>query len=268
MTTATDRNVSANSISIRCRIEGCEGAPWIAFSNSLMTNLSLWDDQVAAFADKFRILRYDQRGHGGTTVDSRPCNIDLLVDDVIALLDALKIEKVIFVGISMGSGTALRIAQRYPQRIQRIVMAAGGAATAPGNAQAWQQRIDFARKNGMDAMVEPTVERWFHPDSMKANGTALRRVREMVRTTPLEGFVACATALQEFDFQAGLPQMKLPALLLAGEADANATKSLSGLQPRIAGARYSVVPKAGHLSNIEAPATFNALVTDFLGKAG
>jgi 3-oxoadipate enol-lactonase len=261
------QDIRANGISIRCKIDGREGAPWLVFSNSLMTNLSLWDDQVATFGGKFRILRYDQRGHGHTTLSSVPCSIELLVDDAIGLLDALSIQQVIFVGISMGSGTALRIAQRYPDRIQRMVMCAGNAATGPGNAQAWQERIDFARSKGMEAMVEPTIARWFHPDTLKADGEAVHRVRDMIRTTPLEGFVACAQALQEFDFQAGLPKMRLPALLLAGAADANATRSLSALQARIAGARYSVIPQAGHLANIEAPGGFNALMSDFLAAA-
>ena len=267
MTPHLEKDINANGISIRCRIEGREGAPWMVFSNSLMTNLSLWDDQVAVFADKYRILRYDQRGHGNTSVNSVPCNIDLLVDDAIGLLDALGIARLIFIGVSMGSGTALRIAQRYPQRIERIVMCAGSASTAPGNAEAWQQRIDFAKGNGMEAMVEPTVARWFHPDSLKANGDPVQRVRQMICTTPLEGFVACAQALQEFDFQADLPKMRLPVLLLAGAADANATRSLSALQSRIAGASYSVIHQAGHLANIEAPAAFNKFVADFLGAA-
>ena len=266
MTAPSERDIRVNGISIRCRIEGREGAPWLVFSNSLMTNLSLWDDQVAKFGGKFRILRYDQRGHGHTTLTSVPCNIDLLVDDAIGMLDALGIERITFVGISMGSGTALRIAQRYPERIVRMVMCAGGAATGPGNAEAWQQRIDFATSKGMEAMVEPTVARWFHPDSLKANGAAVQRVREMIRTTPLEGFVACAQALQQFDFQADLPKMHLPALLLAGAADANATRSLSSLQGRVAGSRYSVVPNAGHLANIEAPTAFNDLMSDFLDQ--
>ena len=185
MTAPSQRDIRANGISIRCRIDGREGAPWLVFSNSLMTNLSLWDDQLAAFGDRFRILRYDQRGHGNSTVSGVTCDLDLLVDDAIAMLDALGIERFTFVGISMGSGTALRIAQRYPDRIVRMAMCAGGAATAPGNAEAWQQRIDFARSKGMEAMVEPTVARWFHPDSLQANGDAVRRVREMIRTTPL-----------------------------------------------------------------------------------
>jgi 3-oxoadipate enol-lactonase len=264
MTPDSDKLFKINGIDICARIDGKAGAPWLAFSNSLMTNLSLWDDQVAAFGDRYRILRYDQRGHGKTTLSPAACNIDLLVDDAIALLDALNIDKVTFIGISMGSATALRIAQRDPQRIVRMVMCAGSAATAPGNAEAWQQRIDFARAHGMPAMAEPTVTRWFHPQSMQASGSAVQRVRDMIRTTSFDGFRACAQALQSYDFQAGLPHMRLPALLIAGEADAAATKSLSALQGRIAGSRYAVIPGAGHLSNIEAPAAFNAVLTKFL----
>lgn len=264
MKTPSQSDVSVNGISIRYRIDGRENAPWLVFSNSLMTNLSLWDDQVAAFGDRFHILRYDQRGHGGTTLTSAPCNMDLLVDDIAGLLGALKIERVTFIGISMGSTTALRIAQRYPDRIARIVMCAGNAGAAPGSAEMWQQRIDFGIDKSMEAMVEPTIARWFHPDSVRTGVDALRRVGEMIRTTPVQGFVACAQALQEFDFQSGLPAMRVPALLVAGEADANATRALSALQGRIAGSRYAVIPKAGHLANIEAPAAFNAVLSDFL----
>src|ERR1700719_981653 len=108
--------ISANGINFNTRIDGPEGAPWLILSNSLMTNLSMWDEQVTALKDRYRILRYDQRGHGGTDAPAGPYNFDLLAADVIALMDALAIKRAHFAGISMGGMTALLLAQRHPQR--------------------------------------------------------------------------------------------------------------------------------------------------------
>ena len=115
-------HVEANGIRFHCRIDGRKDAPWLVFSNSLATNLSLWDGQIATFENSFRILRYDQRGHGGTEVPSEPCSFEQLVDDVVALLDALAIPRATFVGVSMGAVTALRLAARHAEAAQEQKM--------------------------------------------------------------------------------------------------------------------------------------------------
>src|SRR5690606_22564823 len=148
-------------------------APWLIFSNSLMTDLSMWDDQVAALGGSFRILRYDQRGHGGTDAPAGKYTFDTLTADVIALMDALQIPRASFAGISMGGMTALFLAQRHPDRFERIVAADCGPASNPAGAAQWQERIDLAAAKGMEALVDITVNRWFPPDFVATGAPVL-----------------------------------------------------------------------------------------------
>jgi len=189
--TSTGFHLQANGIRFHCQIDGREGTPWLVFSNSLSTNLSLWDGQVAAFGNSFRILRYDQRGHGGTEVPREPCAYEQLVDDVVALFDALAIQRATFVGVSMGAVTALRLAARNSGRVDRIVACDGQWVNRTGAKELGEQRIAVARKQGMEGLVESTVRRWFRAEFIAGNPPVLEKVRRMVTTTPAEGFIAC-----------------------------------------------------------------------------
>src|SRR5688572_19015128 len=155
--------VKANGIDFNIRIDGEEDAPWLVFSNSLATDLSMWDEQVAALKKDFRILRYDQRGHGGTDAPPLRYTFDTLVDDVVALYDELSIPRAHFVGLSMGGMTALGVAQRYTDRVDRLVVCDCTGASTPAGAQQWEERIAIAAKQGMEPLVEPTIGRWFPP---------------------------------------------------------------------------------------------------------
>src|SRR3984957_2844781 len=186
-----------NGISINFEIDGPEGAPWLVLSNSLLTNLSMWDDQVADLKSSYRILRYDQRGHGGTQATEGPYSFDLLTADVIALLDMLGVKRAHFAGLSMGGMTALFLAQRHPQRFDRIVACDCGPASTPASAQQWQERIEIAARDGMGALVESTIGGWFPPDFVAAQPPVLDKVRQMIRSTPIAGFSGCAQGLSD-----------------------------------------------------------------------
>ncbi len=261
---AGDHSLTLNGLPFHCRIEGAEGAPWLVFSNSLMTDLSLWDAQVAAFAGRFRILRYDQRGHGRTGVPADDCTMAQLADDLLALLAACGIARAHLVGISMGAATCLGAAQRAPQTVARLVMADGQAATAPGGAQAWEERMALARADGMAALVEPTLGRWFTPATLKADGAGVQHVGAMIAATPLPGFLRAVSALQAFDFQAGLDTLPCPALMLAGASDGALPATLRTLAARVPNGRFTEIADAGHLPNIEQPGAFNAALAEFL----
>jgi len=129
--------VKANGIQFNCKLDGKRGAPWVVFSNSLATNLSMWDEQAAALGDRFQILRYDQRGHGGTDAPTGAYAFDTLVNDVIALLDAFEIERAHFVGLSMGGMTAVALAEKHAHRLDKIVPCDCGPASTPQSAQQW-----------------------------------------------------------------------------------------------------------------------------------
>jgi 3-oxoadipate enol-lactonase len=268
-TGAGDHLISANGLVFRCRVDETAGdnAPWLVFSNSLMTDLTLWDDQAAVLSRRFRILRYDQRGHGDTTVPDADCRFDDLVDDVTALFDAFGIVRTVFVGISLGAVTALRLAARHPERVTRVAICDGNVATPPGGAKVWDERIHIAEAGGMEVLVEPTVNRWFCPASLEAGHPAIVRVSDMIRRTPFEGFVRCARALQSFDFRADLAGLQCPTLMLAGAEDGILPETLRQMADQVSGARFVQIDHAGHLPNIEQPEAFNRALSAFLDQA-
>ena len=260
----TDRFVQHDRIRFRCRLDGTEGAPWLVFSNSLVTDLTVWDAQVTHFAGRCRILRYDQRGHGGTSVPDAPATIEQLAGDAAALMAHFGVQRAVFAGVSMGASTGICLAQRHPELVARLVASDGQAATAPGGAQAWQDRITLGKQEGMGAYAEVTVGRWFSARSRAEANPAIPVVGAMIEATPLPGFVACARALQDYDFRPGLAAMRQPTLLVAGAEDGPMPKSMQALVPQIPDARFVEIADAGHIPGIERPATFNAALDAFL----
>jgi 3-oxoadipate enol-lactonase len=258
--------ISANGIGFNIAIDGPDGAPWLVLSNSLMTNLSMWDDQVAELKKSFRVLRYDQRGHGGTQATEGSYSFDLLVADIVAILDALSIKRAHFAGISMGGMTALYLAQRHPQRFDRIIACDCGPASTPASAQQWKERIDLAAERGMEALVEPTVARWFPPEFLAGNAPVLDQVREMIRTTPFAGFRGCALALSDYDLRPGLAGIDRPTLLVVGTKDATLA-GIRQIKEAVRGSALVELEGAGHLASLEQPAAFTGAVRDFLNKA-
>ncbi|MEX0752048.1 MAG: alpha/beta fold hydrolase [Xanthobacteraceae bacterium] len=255
--------ISANGITFNCKIDGREGAPWIVFSNSLATNLFMWDEQAAALQKSFRILRYDQRGHGDTEATDGRYTFELLVADVVGLLDVLSIKRAHFVGISMGGMTGLALTQRHPGRVDRLAACDCGPASTPASAQQWEERIAIAEKKGMEPLVEATARRWFPPEFIEANPAMFRRACEMIRNTPVKGFIGCAGALANFDLRPGLPNIKAPTLLIVGSKDAT-MPGMKAINAAVPGSKLVELEGAGHLSNLEKPQEFTRALQDFL----
>jgi 3-oxoadipate enol-lactonase len=259
----TAMRINANGISINYQIDGPERAPWLVLSNSLMTSLAMWDDQVDALETSYRVLRYDQRGHGGTQATDGKYSFDILVADVIALLDALAVKRAHFAGISMGGMTALFLAQRHPDRFDRIMACDCGPASTPASAQQWKERIDLAAAKGMDALAEPTVNRWFPPDFLASKAPVLDKVRGMIKTTPFKGFAGCALALSDYDLRPGLAAITHPVLCVVGTKDATLA-GMEQIHATVPASRMVKLEGAGHLSNLEQPEAFTRAIADFL----
>ena len=255
--------INANGISINYQIDGPEGAPWLIFSNSLMTDLTMWDDQAAALKGQYRVLRYDQRGHGGTQVTEGKYSFDTLTADVIGLMDALAIKRAHFCGLSMGGMTSLFLAQRHGDRFDRIIAADCGPASTPAGAQQWQERIDLAAAKGMEALADVTIPRWFPPEFVARKAPVLDKVRGMIEATPYQGFAGCAAALSDYDLKPGLGGIKMPTLLICGTKDAT-YPGMKQIKEAVPGARLVELDGAGHLSNLEQPAAFTKAVADFV----
>lgn len=258
--------VKANGITFNVQIDGPEGAPWLVFSNSLATNLSMWDEQATYFRSRFRVLRYDQRGHGNTEAPAGKYSFDVLVADVVALFDALSIAKAHFAGISMGGMTALGLAERHPDRLASIAPCDCTPNSTPQSAQQWQERIDVALARGMGDLVEVTVDRWVPPETKNGAPAVADKVRGMIAATPVNGYVGCASALQDFDFRPDLRTIVLPALLVVGTKDATLA-GMRQLHADLPGSTLVELDGAGHLSNLDQPNEFNRALDRFLGTA-
>ncbi len=264
--TLNDVFVAVDGLQFHCRVEGAADGPWMIFSNSLATNLSVWDEQVDAFRQRYRILRYDQRGHGKTDVPSSPCTFDRLAEDAAQLLEHFGIEEGVFVGVSMGAVTALRLAQRFPERLRAVIACDGQPSSPPTAAETWEQRIVLAQQSGMDALVEPTVGRWFHQPFLHDDSPRLEEVRAMIRTMPAEGYIACARALQHYDFRKDFSEIQIPVLLLVGAEDGVLPKAMRTLHETMPTSTFVEIAEAGHLPNIERAASVTKTIEEFLAR--
>src|SRR5262249_8685729 len=255
--------IKANGISINYHVDGPDSAPWLVLSNSLATNLSTWDDQARELGRAFRVLRYDQRGHGATEAPAGRYTFELLIADALALMDALAIKKAHFGGLSMGGATALGLAQQHPDRLDRVIVCDSPCQSTPTSSQQWKERIVVAQKQGMEALVEPTLARWFPPEVMKANPPHLDKVRQMIRTTPVNGFIGCAAALADHNYAAAVATLTRPVLFMVGEKDA-AAPPMRKLNEALPASRYVELAGAGHISNLDQPEAFTRPIKDFL----
>jgi len=257
--------IKANGIAFNYEIEGLEGAPWLVFSNSLATNLSMWDPQAADLKRSFRVLRYDQRGHGGTDVPAGRYAYATLVADALALFDALDIKRPHFCGLSMGGATALGLAELHPDRVDRVVVCDSPAMSTPASAQQWEERIAAAQKGGIESLVESTMARWFPPETHAAKPAHLDEVRAMIRTTPVNGFIGCAAALADHDYNTAVATVTRPVLFIAGAKDGVTPAAMRQMHEKLPGSAFVELPGAGHISNMDQPARFTRAIAEFLG---
>jgi 3-oxoadipate enol-lactonase len=259
--------IKANGIAFNCEIDGHDGAPWLVFSNSLATNLSMWDPQVADLGRSFRILRYDQRGHGGTDTPAGRYTYATLLADAVALFDALDIKRANFCGLSMGGATALGLAQLHPDRVDRIVVCDSPCMSTPATAAQWEERIAVAQAGGMKALVDSTMARWFPPETHAAKPAHLDTVRQMILTTPVNGFIGGSAALADHNYNAAVATVTRPALFIAGSKDGVTPAAMKDMNARLVGSHYVELEGAGHISNLDRPAEFTRAVREFLGAA-
>jgi 3-oxoadipate enol-lactonase len=256
--------MDCHGVSLHYQIEGKEGAPWLVLSNSLGTRLEMWEPQMPALLQHFRVLRYDTRGHGESAIPPGPYTVAQLGEDVIALLDGLKIASAHFCGLSMGGMIGMWLGVNKPERIDRLVLSNTSALIGP--AQVWNARIEKVNSEGMASIVPAVIDRWFTPAYQQRAPREVATVREMLLNTPAAGYTANCAAVRDMDQRDSVARIKAPTLVIAGTHDL-ATPAADGklVAERIAGARY-VELDAAHLSNWEQSAAYTDHVVGFLSK--
>jgi 3-oxoadipate enol-lactonase len=254
---------TGDGVTIHYEIEGRAEGPPLVFSNSLGTNLHMWDAQAKEAAGLgFRVIRYDQRGHGESEAPAGSYTLKRLAEDAIDLLDALEIEKTSFVGLSMGGMTGMRLAKNYPRRFARVALCNTAAFMPPKDM--WDARIKSVTDGGMESVVDAVVERWFTPGFRQKELEEVKRIRAQILSTKRAGYAGCCAAIRDMDERDFLGTIEAPVLVVIGAQDPATTPEKGEyVAGNIPGAQ-KVVLDAAHLSNIERPEEFNRTVFGFL----
>jgi 3-oxoadipate enol-lactonase len=257
--------MKTNTIEIHYELSGKKGAPVVVLSHSLASSLVMWNPQMDALNPYFQALRYDMRGHGKSEVISGPYTLELLADDVIGFLDVLKIDRVHYVGLSVGGMIGQSLALNYAHRLRSLALC-DTASIIPQEAQPiWQERIDKALTKGMEAQVDETMERWFTPAFLKQGSPMLDIIRKQILATSAQGYIGCAEAIRKLNYLNRLSEIKIPTLIMVGEDDPGTPVSASKtIHERIANSKLVILPSARHLSNIEQKEAFNTALLTFL----
>ena len=238
------------SVEVEYTLEGPGDAPVVAFSNSLGTTSVMWDAQAAGLSERFRVLRYDTRGHGGSPAPPGPYTIGDLGDDVLALLDRLDLERVSFCGLSIGGMTGMWLGVHAAERIERLAICCTGMQLP--TAEMWTERAALVRREGMSSVIDATIERWFTPGFPERSPEVVGRIREIFLSTDPEGYAGCCEALAEFDMRGRLGRIRAPTLVIAGEDDPVGTpERAAAISDEIEGSRVVVLPEARHLAAVE-----------------
>ena len=259
--------ISANGIDINYLIEG-EG-PWLTMSHSLACNLHMWDEEARRLSKRYKVLRYDTRGHGASSAPAGAYTLELLADDLRALLRALGAQSTHFVGLSMGGMIGQTFALKYPGVFKSLVLCDTTSRYPAEAAPVWTDRIKSVEAQGMEPFVEPTLARWFTVSYRKAHPDVVERIAKVIRATPVPGFIGCCHAIPKINLTARLKEIRCPTLIIVGKDDPGTPVSMAEeIHQAMPGSELVVIPSAAHLSNMEQPDAFNQALAAFLDKVG
>ena len=253
--------ISANGVELFYDLTGPEDAPVVAFSTSIGTTLEMWDAQVQALADRYRCLRYDTRGHGRSQVLDQRVTIDDLANDLAGLLEALGVKEAHIVGLSLGGMTAQAFGARHPDRAESLVLMATSAYLPSG----WDERAAVVRAQGMGAIVDAVLARWFTPEFTAAHLEQVAPMRERFLQLDPRGYAACCEAIRDMDLRPSNAAIRAPTLIIAGADDpATPVAMMEDIRTRIARAELVVLPRAAHILSVERSDLVNRYLAAFL----
>jgi 3-oxoadipate enol-lactonase len=259
--------IRVNDIDVKYTLNGPASAPVVTLSHSLATDLGMWEPQAQALAVRYRVLRYDTRGHGGTDAPLGPYSLELLARDAIGLLDALGIERTHFVGLSMGGMIGQLLGLTRPEKLRTLALCDTASRIPPEARPMWDERVRTAETQGMEPHVLPTLGRWFTPPFLERHPPVVETVRRMIRSTDPKGYAGCCQAIKLLDLTDRLSAIRVPTLILVGDEDAGTPVAASRtIHERIPGSQLVLIPNASHLSNLEQPEAFTQALLGFLEK--
>jgi 3-oxoadipate enol-lactonase len=257
--------VKANGIQINYEIEG--GGPWVVMSHSLACASSMWDEQAAALKSKYKVLRFDTRGHGGSDAPAGAYTLDQLAADLHGLLGALGVNSPHFVGLSMGGMIGMTYALQHPGIFKSLVLCDTSSRIPPEAKPVWDERVKTATEQGMEPLVDSTLKRWFTEPFLAKRNSVTERVAGLIRATPTRGYAGCCQAIAKIDLTDRLGAIKCPVQVIVGEKDVGTPVAMAqAISKAIPGSELVVIPDASHLSNLEQPAAFNAALLPFLDR--
>jgi len=243
--------------------EGDKRRPALLFSNSLGSDLRMWDPLVGFLASDFRLIRYDTRGHGLSEAPPPPYSVGELARDSAGLLDALGIHSAVFCGLSAGGVIAQQFALDYPDRALALVLCDTGARV--GSAAGWEERIAIVKEKGMAALVDLSMARWFTEEFRKKHADQVRGYGNMVARSSPDGYIGVCAALRDGDLTQASRSIRTPTLVLCGDQDiATPPEMARALADTIPKARLSVIANAAHISCAEQPEAMAELIKNFL----
>lgn len=245
------------------QVDGPAAAPVLVLGSSLGTTRAMWDPQVPALTEHFRVVRYDHLGHGASAVPDAPGSIDVLGCEVVALLDTLGAASVSYAGLSLGGTVGLWLAARAPHRVRRLAVVSASARFGP--AAVWTDRAAVVRARGMESVADRVLARWFTSTFATAEPELVAAYRQMLVSTPVEGYAACCEAIAALDLRTVLPSVRVPTLVVAGKEDpATPVGDAETIVAAVPAARLAVVPRAAHLVNVERPGEVARLLLEHL----
>jgi 3-oxoadipate enol-lactonase len=247
---------------IHVEVEGPQNAPVLMLSNSLGTNLHMWDDRVASWTRHFRLVRYDRRGHGQSSVPKGPYTMERLGRDVLAVMDALDVAKINWCGLSMGGMVGQWLGAQAPGRVDKLVLS--NTSSFFPDKSIWEGRLKTVRDKGLAAIVDANMERWFTEDFRERSPQAIAKMREMFLATKADGYIGCGEAIRDMDHRPLLPKISAPTLVIAGKHDpATTVEANEFICEHIPNADIAVLDTA-HIANVERPKLYAETVLDFL----
>lgn len=254
--------IQADGCPIHVEVAGDEHAPVLMLSNSLGTNLHMWDAQADAFSKKFRLVRYDSRGHGQSGVPPGPYSIERLGRDALAVMDGLGVSKVNWCGLSKGGMVGMWLGANAPERIDSLILS-NTACHMPAT-DLWNERIATARRDGMAPLAEATVERWFTKGFRDGEPDKVAPIRDMLLSTRPEGYAACCEAIRDMDQRESIKRITASTLVICGRYDpATNVEAAEAIRSRIPGAALTIL-EAAHIANIEQPDDYAETVLGFV----